>query len=620
MKNLFPFTKIIAIVFVCISIVFYLIKPSIQLIGYPLFDIPLKLSLFIIGSILFARILLDLLKGNLGADLLAALALITSFIMKEYLAGSIIVLMLLSGEFLEEYAKRKASNVLKALSNRMPNIAHLKIDEHIEDHPINYIKIGDKVVIFPHETCPVDGIVIDGHGSMDESYLTGEPYRVSKAPGSNVLSGAINGEAVMTIQAERLPKDSRYATIMQVMVAAEEKRPHIRRIGDKIGALYAPIALCIAGLAWVLTGDPTRFLTVLVIATPCPLLIGIPIAIISAISIAARKSIIIKDPAILENLPLCRTAIFDKTGTLTYGRPEVQDVITFNEFTSYKIIQLTASLERYSKHPLASAILRKAKNEKLALCEAQEVSEKPGSGLKGKIENDFIWITNRQKFLKDFPEQALYLPPQTLGLECLLVVNNKIAGLFQLRDKPRADGHAFIEHLGPAHRFDKIMLVSGDRESEVQYLANQLGINEVFASQSPEEKLHIVTQEVKKSLTLFMGDGINDAPAMTAASVGLAFGQQNAVTAEAAGAVILENTLIKVDELLHLSIDLRKIVLQTAIGGMALSFIGVGFATFGYITPVWGAIIQELIDVLAILNALKLIWKSNIQTDVNEYI
>lgn len=614
-KN-YSYIKIFGIVLVCISIIFYLLKPSIVFFGFPFFDLPLKLSLIIIGGILFVRIILDLLKGNFGADLLAALALITSFLMHEYLAGSIIVLMLLSGEFLEEYAKQKASNVLKALSNRMPNIAHIKIDEHIEDHPINHIKIGDKVVVFPHETCPVDGIVIDGHGSMDESYLTGEPYRVSKAPGSSVLSGAVNGEAVIIIQAERLPKDSRYATIMQVMQAAEEKRPHIRRVGDKIGAFYAPIALIIAILAWVLSGDPTRFLTVLVIATPCPLLIGIPIAIISAISIAARKGIIIKDPAVLENLPLCRTAIFDKTGTLTYGRPEVQNIITFNGFSEHKIIQVAASLERYSKHPLASAILRKAKDEKLALREAQEVSEKPGSGLKGRIGDDFIWVTNRQKLTLSFPDEVQFLPAQTLGLECILVINDKVAGIFQLRDKPRADGHAFIEHLGPAHRFDKIMLVSGDRESEVKYLAEQLGIVEVFASQSPEDKLRIVEHEVKKAPTLFMGDGINDAPAMAVATVGIAFGQQNAVTGEAAGAVILENTLIKADELLHLSIDLRKIVLQTAIGGMTLSFIGVGFASFGFMTPVWGAIIQEVIDVIAILNALRLIWKSDIQTDI----
>jgi heavy metal translocating P-type ATPase len=620
MKKILPFIKIISIVFVCLAIVFYLLKPSIQIFSFPLFDIPLKLSLIIIGGILFVRIILDLFKGNFGADLLAALALVTSFLMHEYLAGSIIVLMLLGGEFLEEYAKRKASNVLKALSNRMPNVAHIKTDERIEDYPINHIKIGDKVVIFPHETCPVDGVVVDGHGSMDESYLTGEPYRVSKAPGSNVLSGAVNGEAVITIQAERLPKDSRYATIMKVMQAAEEKRPHMRRVGDKIGAFYAPIALLVAVLAWILSGDPTRFLTVLVIATPCPLLIGIPIAIISAISIAARKGIIIKDPSVLENLPLCRTAIFDKTGTLTYGRPEVQHIIAFNDFTPHKIIQLTASLERYSKHPLASAILRKARDEKLALREAQEVSEKPGSGLKGKIGDDFIWVTNRQKLIAHLPDEVQFLPAQTLGLECILVINDKVAGIFQLRDKPRADGHAFIEHLGPAHRFDKIMLVSGDRESEVKYLAEQLGITEVFASQSPEEKLHIVEQEVKNALTLFMGDGINDAPALAVATVGLAFGQQSAVTGEAAGAVILENTLIKVDELLHLSIDLRKIVLQTAIGGMALSFIGVGFAAFGWMTPVWGAIVQEVIDVLAILNALRLIWKSDIQTDVKEYI
>lgn len=586
-------------------------------IGWAAADVPLLAVIAIGGIPLVLQILRKLLRGELGADLLAVLALVTAAWLGEYLAAALIIIMLSGGQALEAYAMRKASSVLLALAERMPATARRRNGEQIEEIPLTDIAIGDDIVVFPHEAAPVDGVLIEGHGAMDESYLTGEPYQVSKAPGAVVLSGAINGEAVLVIRAEKLAQDSRYAQIMEVMQEAEQKRPAMRRLGDRIGAVFAPLALLFAVAAWYFTGDVSRFLAVLVVATPCPLLIAIPITLISAISMAAKRGIIIKDPTVLELLPTCRTAIFDKTGTLTYGKPELTEIVPAQGISQNDILQLAASLEHYSKHPLAKAILQAAKKTNLAAIDATEVSEKPGQGLIGMVAGHEIRVTHRKKLLQQMPDMAPILPPTAAGLECIIMMDGHYAATFRFRDAPRADGKSFIHHLAPSHQFNKIMLVSGDRESEVTYLADLLGIKETLASQNPEQKVAIVRAETASAPTLFMGDGINDAPALASATVGIAFGQHSSVTAEAAGAVIMENSLVKVDELIHISAAMRRIVLQSAIGGMVLSIIAMGFAAGGYITPVMGALLQEVIDILAIANALRLTWSRNIDTDLN---
>ncbi len=573
---------------------------------------PLLLLIVIGGVPLIIRIAIKTLRGEWGADLLGGIELIAAAILEQYLAAALIILMLAGGQALEIYAVYRASAVLRLLAARVPARAHRKIGKHIEDITINNITIGDTIVVYPHETAPVDGTVIEGHGSMDESYLTGEPYLVAKAPGVAVLSGAVNGEAALTIRAEKLPQDSRYAKIMQVMEQAEQERPRMRRLGDRLGTAFAVFALLIACIVWFITGDALRFLSVLVIATPCPLIIAIPVTIIGAISLAARHGIAIRDPSVLERLPTCRTAIFDKTGTLTYGKPELTEIIELKTISRDTLLQFTASLERYSKHPLSSAILKKAEQEKIALKEAVHVSEKPGQGLIGQIDGQEIIISHRKKL----PEATIAtLPPTQSGMECVVLVSGVPAGIFRFCDTPRAEGRSFITHLAPMHQFTKVMLVSGDRASEVEYLASQIGITDTHASQSPEQKVVIVRTEAGKAPTLFMGDGINDAPALAVATVGIAFGGQS-VTAEAAGAVILDNTLAKVDELIHISTRLRSIALQSAIGGIVVSLIGMGFAAFGYITPVQGALLQEAIDVLAIMNALQLTWQPKVEADI----
>jgi heavy metal translocating P-type ATPase len=579
---------------------------------------PLWIALGLGGGPLVLELAQRALRREFGSDLLAGISIVTAVLLGEYLAGTFVVLMISGGEALESYAVRRASSVLDALACRMPSIAHRQAESGLVDVPLSGIRVGDRLVVLPHEVCPVDGTVMEGHGSMDEAYLTGEPYRVSKSVGSEVLSGAINGEAALVIRAVRLPVDSRYARIMQVMQQSQQQRPRLRRLGDQLGALYTPLAVAIALAAWAASGEAIRFLAVLVIATPCPLLIAIPVAIIGTISLAARRSIIIRDPAVLERISSCRTMIFDKTGTLTYGEPRLIEQHVDPAFAPEEVLRLAASLEQYSKHPLATAVIDTARKAELELLPAERVQEHPGEGLLGLVAGHTIRVTSRRRLLAEQPAAAERLPPTSGGLECVIVIDSRYAATYRFRDEPRVEGAEFVGHLGPRHGFQKVMLVSGDRLSEVEYLGQRVGISELHAGKSPEEKLAIVRAETARRPTVYVGDGINDAPAMVAATVGLAMGQRSEVTTEAAGAVILDNMLGRVDELLHIGVRMRRIALQSAVGGMAFSIAGMVLAALGYLPPVAGAIGQEIIDVVAVLNALRAAWSPGELTDYKE--
>jgi len=480
----------------------------------------------------------------------------------------------------------------------MPKVAHRRKNGGIEPIALDAIVPGDELVVLPHEICPVDAVVTSGHGAMDESYLTGEPYVMSKAPGSEVLSGAVNGESALTVRATRLAKDSRYAEIMEVMRRTEEGRPRLRRLGDRLGAYYTPVAVLVAVGAYLVSGSATRGLSVLVVATPCPLILAIPVAIIGGISLAARRGIIVRDPAVLERLDTCRTVIFDKTGTLTYGKPVMTEILLTGSLTRSEALSLAASLEQYSKHPLAAAVVEAARREGAALYAADAIAEPPGRGLSGLLHGRRVELTGRKAV-------AATLPPSVAGLEAVMLVDAAVVAVLRFRDEPRDDSRSFVLHLAPRHGVSRVMLVSGDRAEEARYLAERVGITEIHGGQSPEDKVRIVTEEAAKAPTLFVGDGINDAPAIAAATVGLAFGRGSDIIAEAAGAVLLDTSLIKVDELFHIAQRLRRVALQSAVGGMALSIVGMAFAAAGFLTPVAGAVAQEVIDVFAILNSLR---------------
>jgi P-type E1-E2 ATPase len=335
------------------------------------------------------------------------------------------------------------------------------------------------------------------------------------------------------------------------------------------------------------------------------------VAVIGAVSLSARRSIIIKNPAVLEQVGHCRTLIFDKTGTLTYGRPSLTEILCAPGTSQEEVLRLTASLERYSKHPLSDAIVEAARQAALAAEAVTEVSEKPGEGLRGIVAGRSVWITGRSQV----SDRTLPLPEIAAGLECVVFVDGVYAAMFRFRDVPRAEGRSFVNHLRPRHRVNRVLLVSGDRDLEVRYLAGLVGITNVHSNVSPEEKVSIVQDETKINKTLFVGDGINDAPAMQAATVGVAFGMHSDITAEAADAVILDPSLAKVDELIHIGRRMRTIALESSVGGMALSIIGMIAAAFGLLLPIQGAIAQEIIDLVAVLNAVRVALTFNQMTD-----
>ncbi len=543
----------------------------------------------------------ELLEGNWSTDLIAVVSILTGIFTGQYVVALIIIVMVSGGEVLESYAVRRASSALDALAQRVPTIAHRVNGGSHEDVPLDAVEIGDHLLILPHEICPADGIVTAGHGRMDESFLTGEPFEVSKAPGVSVISGARNGDSLLEIRVERQPKDSRYAQIMSVMRDSELRRPRIRRLADRMGAWYSPLALLIAAMAGAWAYDWQRFLAVIVVATPCPLLISIPVALIGSISRAARSGIVVRDPAILEVIPSVRTFIFDKTGTLTRGKPRLVQFHTAPGIDPDHALAAIASFERYSKHPLAAPILAEAESRGLKFYEVDAVSEKPGTGLSARLAGSTFQVIGRKQY-----RGAAVLPDLPPGhLECLLLKDGEWIASCQFFDAPRKDTRLFLDHLGPKHGGSRMVLLTGDQPAAANELAAQVGIKEVRASQSPEQKLAFVREANKDGPTLYVGDGINDGPALAAATVGIAFGGEGHVTAAAASAVILEPSLARIDELLHLGIRLRRIAIESTGGGLALSIGAMVLAALGYLPPLYGALTQEAIDVFSILNALR---------------
>ncbi|GAA1715458.1 heavy metal translocating P-type ATPase [Dietzia cercidiphylli] len=580
-------------------------------------------AVVVVGGIpLIIGVVRSAVKSAGGADMLAAVSIVTAVLLSEWLVAAIIVLMLSGGEALEAAASRRASATLDALARRSPTIAHrLRGDsasEGVDDLHADEVLVDDLLLVLPHELCPVDGEVVEGRGAMDESYLTGEPYVVPKTPGSQVLSGAINGESALTVRAERVAADSRYAQIVGVLREAEENRPPMRRLADRLGAWYTLIALTLGILGWAISGDPTRFLAVVVVATPCPLLIGVPVAIIGAISLAAKRGIIIRNPAMLEDVGRVETMMFDKTGTLTYGRPVLTEIVARPGIDPDEVLAAAAAIEAYSRHPLAGAVIDAAAERNLGTPPTTSVAEKPGGGLVGEVGGHVVRLTNRRGLAEVDPGASSLLPGSETGMEAVVLLDDRYAAILRFRDEPRATAADFIAHLPRAHGVTRMMIISGDREAEVRRLADRVGITEVYGGVSPEGKLAIVRERTAAGPTLYLGDGINDAPAMTAASAGVAFGSTSDVTAEAADAVVLDSSLERLDDLLHIGARMRRIALQSALGGMAASVLGMLLAVFGLLSPLAGAIAQEVIDVLAILNSARVVIAPHKLSDFDE--
>jgi P-type E1-E2 ATPase len=341
-----------------------------------------------------------------------------------------------------------------------------------------------------------------------------------------------------------------------------------------------------------------------VIATPCPLLLAIPVAILGGISLAARRGIVVRNAAVLEQIDSCRTFIFDKTGTLTYGHPVLTRIDCAPGITEDQILSLAASLETYSRHPLAKGVLEAARKKAISITPPANVTEHPGDGLRGTINGQEIHVTGRKQAEAFYGTQKQVIAP-TNGLECMVFIEGQFAASMAFQDEVKRDSSSFIGHLSPKHHAKRVVLLSGDKETEVRHVAAQVGIQEILHGQSPEEKLSFVRDETKQAKTLFVGDGINDAPAMVAATVGVALGGASDALSESADAVVLDSSLTKIDELIHIGRRMKKIGIQSAVGGMVLSAVGMVAAATGHLPPLDGAIAQEFIDLAAVLNALR---------------
>ncbi len=556
-------------------------------------------------------------RAELNSDLLAGISIVVAAVLGEHLAGAIVVCMLTGGEALETIASARATRLLKALAERMPLTVERRSGTESKEVPVSEVIPGDVIILHPHQICPVDGIVLEGSGHMDESFLTGESLPLSKASGLPVISGAMNGGSVLVVQVTKRSEDSRYSRMSRAIKDSATSRVPMRKLADSLGTWFTPFVLVVAVATWLITGSSTRFLSVLVVATPCPLLIAVPVAILGAISLAASRGIVVRDPRVLEQLRNCRTLFVDKTGTLTLGRPEITGVVPIEGFEPRRILQLAASLELYSKHPLSSAVREKANQSGVIALEARNISEEPGCGLEGEVENHRVRIVSRKHLTSDELRSVEHAAGNQEGMETVVVVDGRAAGVIRFHDAIRPDSKSFIRHLGPKHGIREVVLISGDNSLEVKHLARQIGVEEVLSNQSPEEKLRRVVSQTRLMPTLYIGDGINDAPSLLAATVGIALGTRHEITSEAAGVVILDGSLSKVDELFHISERLRRVVLQSALGGMMLSVFAIGFAALGMMSPAAGALIQEAIDLWAVLNALRTARAPAIRTDMD---
>lgn len=547
----------------------------------------------------------DLRSGRYGIDILAATAILTSVLLREYWAGMVIVLMLTGGEALEDYAERRAKKELSTLLARKPKKAHVLRKGKTVELKVHDIVIGDKVVILPGEVVPVDGEVIEGGSSFDESDLTGESLPVSKQPGDQLLSGSINMEGVITIRASHTAKDSQYEQIIKLVKSAAASRAPFVRLADRYSIPFTILAFIIAGSTWAVTGQAIRFLEVIVVATPCPLLLGAPIALISGMSRAAKHGIIVKTGSALERLAEVETIAFDKTGTLTRGVPVVSNVTTYNKSTTKEVLGLAAALEQNSAHILAQAIVDAARQENLKISPAKQVKETSGQGLSGRLQGKTILI-GRLSYLK---ESGVAIPTtvtkKTLReTSTYVAINGKLAGIISFTDELRPESKHMLKLL-KAQGIRHTLMVTGDNQATAAAIAKKLGIETVVANCLPGDKIRAI-ENVTHRPVAFVGDGVNDAPVLTASDIGVALGARGStVASESADVVILLDDIARVASGVAIAKRTFFIAKQSILIGILISLGLMGIFATGRFKPVYGAAIQELVDITVIFNALR---------------
>jgi len=574
-------------------------------------------SLLWAGTTLFALVPLTadvvraLWKSEFGVDIIALLAMAGALLLGQFLAGAVVALMLSGGNVLEDYADARARRELSALLSRAPRVVHRYREETVESADIADVKPGDLLLVKPGEVIPVDGVVLDAGAVIDESALTGEPLPVEREAGELVRSGTVNAaRSPFRMRASSTAEQSTYAGIVRLVQQAQASKAPLVRLADRYALIFLPMTLTVAAVAWLVSGDPVRALAVLVVATPCPLILAAPVAIVSGISQAARHGIIVKGGGALETLARGKILVLDKTGTVTAGSPALTSIESFADIEPEELLRYAASLDQVSPHVLAVPILRAASERKLELSFPADVVEEFGAGIRGRVNGVEValgqtdWV---QPGSGTLPE-VRRLRNRTLmeGSSAVFVgINNVLAGALILEDPIRPDAPLTLRALRRVG-FEKIVMLTGDHEDVAKVVGNALGIDKVLAERSPEEKVDAVRAARQGGVTVMVGDGINDAAALAVADVGIAMGARGATaSSEAADIVLLQDRLDRVVEASRVAKRSRGIALESIVAGMGLSLIAMGFAAAGEITPVLGALIQEGIDVLVILNALR---------------
>ncbi len=565
----------------------------------------MMVGLVISGAPLVWRTGRAALQGDFATDLVASLAVIAAAIEVQPLAGLVVVLMQTGGEALERYAQGRASDAVRALEEKAPRHAHrLQAvgGTLAEEIGVVAIRVGDLLLVRPGEMVPCDGVVVQGHAHVDVSQLTGEPMPLAAEVGTLLSSGSINLDGALTVRASALARDSQYERIVELVRSAQANKAPLQRLADQYARWFTPLTLAVCAVTWLVTGDSSRVLSVLVVATPCPLLLATPVAIIGGINNAARHLIIVRTGGALEQLASVDTVVFDKTGTLTIGRPEVSEVLPQAHWSRGEVLRLAASVEERSGHLLARSVVSAAADGGLPLHAATQIHESPGQGLRGVVNGHVVQVGARSYVS---PEQN-GKRDDVAGLRAWVSVDGVVAGSIEFADQLRpgiVPLLAVLDRLGLRRQ----MILSGDSAAHTKAIAADVGIREARGDLLPGGKVDAVRALVAEGARVLMvGDGTNDAPALSAATVGMALaGHGGGITAEAADAVVLADDLGKVADAVRIGQRTMYVARQSIYVGLGLSGLAMVVAAFGYIPPVTGAILQEAIDVGVILNALR---------------
>jgi heavy metal translocating P-type ATPase len=561
------------------------------------------------GSAVVWRTLRGALRGHFAADVVATFAIVTAAVLGQPLVGLVIVLMQTGGEALERYAEGRASDAVRALEAAAPRTAHRVRGSDIDDVAVDDVEVGDVLLVRPGELVPCDAVVIDGTAHIDASMLTGEPLPISAAPDTRLMSGSANLDGALTVRATAVARESQYARIVALVRSAQASKAPLQRVADRYAVWFTPVTLAVCAIAYVASQDWLRVLAVLAVATPCPLILATPVAVIGGINRAARRHIIMRHGTALERLGTATVAVFDKTGTITIGQPRVSRVITANGRGPNDVLRLAGAIERTSGHLLARTLVEAARATGVALPAARDVIEVPGRGVAGMVDGHRVVVGARSFVLEQTPGAAAALcpiEPKTAGLRAFVAVDDAISAIVEYADALRpgvSDVFRDLEKMG----VKRIMLLSGDHAENARTVAAAVGIVEVQGDLLPEGKVAVVRHLVQDGESVLMvGDGTNDAPALSAATVGVALaGHGGGITAEAADVVVLIDDLTRVPEAMRISRRTMHIARQCIAVGLGLSVVGMISAAMGLLAPTAGALIQEGIDLAVILNALR---------------